>query len=57
MREGERETFEKWYPSGTEILIYRFPSLDEVPSTVTICVSADDRLLRRFKDRDFGVGG
>lgn len=50
-------TFEKWYPSGTDILIDRLPSLDEPPSIVMVCVSTDDRLLRRFKDFDFAVGG
>lgn len=56
-RERERETFEKWYPSGTDILRYKLPSLDELPSTLTISASANDRRLSRFNDLDFGVGG
>ena len=55
--EGERETFEKWYSLGNDTLRYKFPSLDELPLTTTVCVSADGRLLRRLKDLDFGVGG
>ncbi len=55
MRRGD--TFEKWYSSGNDILRDRFPSLDEPPSTVTVSVSADDRLLRRLKDLDFDPGG
>lgn len=50
-------TFEKWYSSGNIILRDKFPSLDKIPSTVMVCVSADDRLLRRFKDLDFDTGG
>lgn len=59
-RERQREgwgTFEKWYSSGNIILRAKFPSLDETPSTTMVCVSGDDRLLRRFKDRDFDTGG
>lgn len=59
-REREKEgwgTFDKWYSSGNIILRDKFPSLDETPSTVMICVSADDRLLRRFKDLDLDRGG
>ena len=50
-------TFEKWYSSGNIILRAKFPSLDETPSRVMVCVSGDARLLRRFKDRDFDTGG
>lgn len=49
-------TFEKWYPSGTDILILRLPSLDEPPGTTTVSVS-EDRLRSRFIDLDFGTGG
>ena len=51
------ETFEKWYPSGTDILSIRLPSLDEPPFMTMVSLSAPDRLLRRFKDLDFGAGG
>lgn len=57
---GERErgaTLEKWYSSGNNILREKFPSLDEPPSIVMVCVSADDRLLRRFNDLFFDIGG
>lgn len=57
IRERRGGTFEKWYSSGNNILRDRFPSLDEPPSTVTVSVSADDRLLRRLKDLDFCTGG
>lgn len=50
-------TFEKWYSFGNDILICKFPSFDETPSVVMVTVSADDRLLSRLKDLDFGVGG
>jgi len=56
MREGWG-TFEKWYSSGNKILRDKFPSLDKIPSTAMVCVSTDDRLLRRFKDLDFDIGG
>lgn len=55
-KEGER-TFEKWYPSGTDTVRFKLPSLDVVPSTTIVCVSAEDRLLRRLGDLDFGAGG
>lgn len=57
IRERRGGTFEKWYSSGNNILRDRFPSLDEPPSTVTVTVSADDRLLRRLKDLEFCTGG
>lgn len=33
------------------------PSVEELPSSLMIWVSADGRLLRRFNDLDFGEGG
>lgn len=49
-------TFEKWYSLGSDILIDRFPSLDEMPSTFMVCASDGARLLSRFGDLDF-LGG
>lgn len=55
MKERKR-TFEKWYPSGTEMLKVNVPSLDEPPLTTIVCESAPERRLRRFKDLDLSGG-
>lgn len=50
-------TLEKWYSFGNDISIDKFPSSDEMVSTVIGIVSAVGRLRRRLKDLDFGLGG
>lgn len=50
-------TFDKWYPSGTDIFRHSLPSLDEPPSITMVSVSAEDLLLSRLNDFDFGAGG
>lgn len=56
LRESER-TLEKWYPCGTDIFRHSLPSVVEPASTGMVTVSAEDRLLRRRNDFDFGAGG
>lgn len=54
-RERER-TFEKWYPSGTDIFRLRLPSLEKPPAITMVSVS-EDRLPSRLRVLTFGTGG
>lgn len=49
-------TLEKWYSSGTDILMERFPSLGATPSILIAVASVGARRLSRTGDLDF-LGG